>query len=479
MLRLGSFILLLTIGISCSAANTLPNHQLPTIDCKGYATITKEPSPCFPAAIGGGQVGNDQGFLTYSLKQFYAINWPTKESKIVTAPNYSSKNYQPFWFNWPSYDANNGNFYLPSNKKQIQKIINERCIRADLPSQFHKLDDKAPLLIVSPAKNPQGEALYDSQNKPVYYKTHLNSAANHSFSQSSINTPLKLPAGSDNGSLQKRGAIILKSAWKLVDEKDPHNYITTPALIISEQSEHKCNVEELALIGLHVASKMAPLRYSEHFYQYTTPNKRSFLNASSWSWATYEHKFNAPTINNLADLDSSKRNYWSLFNAKNVNFSTAEKTCFGSDGNFDLSLKAQAKCILNKPLSSGTAITRLKQQNRAIKMEDVSLESCKKCVELDQNGNYVKQCDYLDNTACKPVFDAKNSSYKHLKILSNYILGDVQWVDSRGVPRPIVTKQGEALLRNTALEPFTLDSNCVSCHVNAQIGDFMFTLMVR
>ncbi|KZN55549.1 hypothetical protein N474_01040 [Pseudoalteromonas luteoviolacea CPMOR-2] len=47
------------------------------------------------------------------------------------------------------------------------------------------------------------------------------------------------------------------------------------------------------------------------------------------------------------------------------------------------------------------------------------------------------------------------------------------------MPRPIVNDQGEALLRNTALEPFTLDSNCVSCHASAQTGDFMFTLMSR
>ncbi|OCQ21152.1 hypothetical protein A7985_10990 [Pseudoalteromonas luteoviolacea] len=479
MLRLGSSLLLFGIAFSCSAAKPLPNHQLPDVDCKDYASVMKDPSPCFPAAIGGGQVGNDQGFLTYSLKQFYAINWPTAEGKTITNPINLNQSYKPFWFNWPSYDANDGDFYLPSDKKRIQKLVNQHCIGSNLPHRFQALHDNTPLLVISPSENPQGQVLYDRQKKPVYYKTHINSAAYHTITRSSENIPLKLPTGSESVSLQKRGAIVLKSAWKLVDRKDPHTYITTPALIVSAHSEYKCELKELALVGLHVASKMAPLRYSEHFYQYTNATKRTLLNASSWSWATYEHKFNAPTISDLKDLYSSKNTYWSLFNAKSIDFNTATKTCFNSSGDFDMSLKAQAACILNNPLQTDAGITRLKQQNRDIKMEEVSLASCKKCVELDQNGNYVKQCDYLDNTACKPVFDAKKSSYKHLQILSNYILGDVQWVDSRGVPRPIVNNQGEALLRNTALEPFSLDSNCVSCHASAQTGDFMFTLMNR
>ncbi|KZN41552.1 hypothetical protein [Pseudoalteromonas luteoviolacea] len=121
---------------------------------------------------------------------------------------------------------------------------------------------------MSPSKNPQGKVLYDSQGRPAYYKTHINSEAYHPFTRSSDDIPLKLPTGSESASLQKLGAIALKSAWKLIDEKDPHTYITTPALVVSAQSEYKCDLTELALISLHVASKMAPLRYSEHFYQY-------------------------------------------------------------------------------------------------------------------------------------------------------------------------------------------------------------------
>ncbi|MCF2858304.1 hypothetical protein L1286_12525 [Pseudoalteromonas sp. SMS1] len=479
MLQLGSLLLLFVIAFSCSAAKPLPNHQLPSVNCIDYASVTKVPSPCFPAAIGGGQIGNDQGFLTYSLKQFYAINWPTAEGKTITNPINLSLSYKPFWFNWPSYNAADRDFYLPSDNKRIRKFVNEHCFGSNLPPQFHTLHENTPLLVVSASKNPQGQVLYDRQKKPIYYKTHVNSAAFHTITRSSDDIPLRLPTGSERASSQKRGAIVLKSAWKLVDRKDPHTYITTPALIVSRQSKYNCVLKELALIGLHVASKMAPLRYSERFYQYTDATKRTLLTASSWSWATYEHKFNAPTIRDLTDLDSSKSTYWSLFNTENVDFNTAKKTCFNSNGDFDINLKAQAACIFNNPLLSNTAITRLKQQNRGIKMEDVSLASCEKCVALDKNGNYVKQCDYLDNTACKPVFDAKNSSYKHLQILSNYILGDVQWVDSRGVPRPIVNNQGEALLRNTAVEPFTLDSNCVSCHTSAQAGDFMFSLVNR
>ncbi|KZN41551.1 hypothetical protein N482_19945 [Pseudoalteromonas luteoviolacea NCIMB 1942] len=64
----------------------MPNHQLHDVDCEDYASVTKEPSPCSPAAIGGGQVGNGQGFLTYSLKHFYAINCPTEQGKTITDP---------------------------------------------------------------------------------------------------------------------------------------------------------------------------------------------------------------------------------------------------------------------------------------------------------------------------------------------------------------------------------------------------------
>ncbi|MBQ4845431.1 hypothetical protein [Pseudoalteromonas sp. MMG005] len=478
MPQLGKFLLLTLLLISSFSADSIGNRQLPILDCKEYSSIEKRPSPCFPGGISRGQIGNDQGFLTYSLKQFYAINWPSNDGKIIeSGSKNSSIRYFPYWLTWYVRDTSSRRFYKSSDYLETYRVIDKHCSDLELNKETKHRIVSGEFLIVSSSKSPQGEMLFDRKGKEIFYKTHINPTAFNAYINTAKGTKLNFPTGKDHSISGERGAVVLKSAWKEVDPDDPNTYVTVQALILEEDKLSKpCNVVELALISLHVASKMTPLTYIKEFYTYADQMKRKFLDASSWSWATYEHRYNAPTITSFLDIQASQKQYWSLFDVNKLNINMIKKECFGENNKVDLMKLTQTACLLNKPLRNKTAIIRLNQENRVLNIENVSLQACEKCTKLE-NGKYVDSCDYLDNTACKPVLDARKDNFRHLNILSNYVLGDVQWVDSRGVIRPIVSNKKESLLRNTALEPYSLKSNCVACHVRAQKGDFMFAFV--
>lgn len=94
------------------------------------------------------------------------------------------------------------------------------------------------------------------------------------------------------GTPDKAGAIEVKAAWIELDNPGLINrYYTTKAYIYDEQQEDPdCYVATVGLIGLHIIQK----------------------SSDQWTWATFEHVQNAPSIDEIArqDLQDVYR-FWS------------------------------------------------------------------------------------------------------------------------------------------------------------------------
>jgi hypothetical protein len=105
---------------------------------------------------------------------------------------------------------------------------------------------------------------------------------------------------SNNGTIA--GSIFVKSAWKIIEDADKDEYLMIDAYIYTPQSDNlaaslknpktvpfigetrvaepECLVKKVALVGLHIVHR--------------TPS------APQWVWATFEHKDNAPWIDELS-----------------------------------------------------------------------------------------------------------------------------------------------------------------------------------
>ena len=96
---------------------------------------------------------------------------------------------------------------------------------------------------------------------------------------------VKFPCGVLNG---PEGAIMVKSAWKVIDPADKKRFHTQTVLVYSPASDNpkypaSCSTKLMGLVGLHIGHKTN--------------------SASQWLWSTFEHVDNAPTE---ADVASGK-----------------------------------------------------------------------------------------------------------------------------------------------------------------------------
>jgi hypothetical protein len=96
---------------------------------------------------------------------------------------------------------------------------------------------------------------------------------------------VKFPCGVLNG---PEGAIMVKSAWKVISPADKSRFHTQTVLVYSPASQNpkypaSCSTKLMGLVGLHVGHKTN--------------------SASQWLWSTFEHVDNAPSE---ADVASGK-----------------------------------------------------------------------------------------------------------------------------------------------------------------------------
>jgi hypothetical protein len=100
--------------------------------------------------------------------------------------------------------------------------------------------------------------------------------------QKAFTGPVKFPCGSlpSNGSIGVEGAIMVKSAWKVIDPAERGHFHIATALVYSPASSNpsypaKCERQTVGLVGMHIVHKTN--------------------SAAQWVWSTFEHIDNAPT----------------------------------------------------------------------------------------------------------------------------------------------------------------------------------------
>jgi hypothetical protein len=94
--------------------------------------------------------------------------------------------------------------------------------------------------------------------------------------------PVKFTCGTNgsSGAPGVEGAIMVKSSWKVIQERDKPRFHSEDVMVCSPASVNpkhpaSCKVQTMGLVGLHIAHKTK--------------------SASQWLWSTFEHVDNAPT----------------------------------------------------------------------------------------------------------------------------------------------------------------------------------------
>ncbi len=100
--------------------------------------------------------------------------------------------------------------------------------------------------------------------------------------QKAFTPPVNFTSGSidSNGKTLVEGAIMVKSAWKIIDASDKPRFHAEDVLVYSPASQNpkypaKCTMKTVGLVGLHIGHKTQ--------------------SAPQWLWSTFEHVDNVPT----------------------------------------------------------------------------------------------------------------------------------------------------------------------------------------
>ncbi len=129
-------------------------------------------------------------------------------------------------------------------------------------------------------------------NKPMF--DYIQSNALYSKAgQKVFSGPVKFPCGILNG---VEGAIMVKSAWKIIDPSEKDSFHTSQVLVYSPASENpkypaSCSKKTVGLTGFHIGHKTA--------------------HGAQWLWSTFEHAGNVPTEEEVASGKlKAKYNYY-------------------------------------------------------------------------------------------------------------------------------------------------------------------------
>jgi len=241
--------------------------------------------------------------------------------------------------------------------------------------------------------------------------------------------PVNFTSGSidNNGKTLVEGAIMVKSAWKVIGAAEKSRFHSQDVLVYSAPSKNpkypaKCNLKTVGLVGLHIGHKTQ--------------------NAPQWLWSTFEHVDNVPTD---AEVKSGKlKGQYNYYNP-------ACKTC-------------RVNQIPPRPWNP-TKVSAFHSQ--IVRMNQFNLPI------------YAASAAARNADAQKLLRGVNQNS-----VWANYQLISTMWpTDPKqpfGAPAP-------TFLANTTLETYiqgtvpNVSSNCIECHNNATMtvpvpSDFTYVL---
>jgi hypothetical protein len=129
-------------------------------------------------------------------------------------------------------------------------------------------------------------------NKPMFDYISSNSLYSKA-GQKVFSGAVKFPCGVLGGA---EGAIMVKSAWKVIDAADKSNFHTAEVLVYTPASTNpayaaSCSKQTIGLVGLHIGHKTN--------------------SGAQWIWSTFEHVDNVPTDADVAGGNlKAKYNYY-------------------------------------------------------------------------------------------------------------------------------------------------------------------------
>lgn len=247
--------------------------------------------------------------------------------------------------------------------------------------------------------------------------------------QKAFTPPVNFTSGSidSNGKTLVEGAIMVKTAWKVIAPADKARFHSDDVLVYTPASENpkfpaQCTMKTVGLVGMHIGHKTQ--------------------NAPQWLWSTFEHVENVPTD---AEVRSGK------LKARYSYYDPKCKTC-------RVNVIPPRPWDPTKVSAFHSQIVRMNQFNLPIYAKSAAAR----------------------NADAQKLLRAVNPK----SVWANYQLISTMWpTDPKqpfGAPAP-------TFLANTTLETYiqgmvpNVSSNCIECHNNATMSvpvpsDFTFVL---
>ncbi len=451
------FSMLVVLGaLYCAPAqshtktNDIQVNQLPDACENYYQTLSDKPYailPCFAPTLGNNRT--NQSAIRDAYRQFHALNWPLSDSTIGMADyqlDYSQQlDTYPVWQSWPTVaQMKSGDitkwqqtsYKLPLSCQSLFTKNNQGTSQyTQFISNYPTVPRGPKIEVLSNSINPEGETIADVNGQPVYYQVYLNQPAfAYLTSQQRPINSLNFPAGQVNA--DKRGAIYIKAAWKVLTDNELNQYHSSFAVVIDGDSKNakQCRLAVVGLSAQHIVSKNNP------------KNQPNSSDANKWSWATYLNAASMPRYSeaNNGDYQLSQQDIlppndgWAFFN-KSLN--ELKKQCINNQDQWDEVLDT---CPINKN----------------------NCEIGSKCT-----GNTLVAYPITQDKANLDTYNAQTKKHLPSSVWRNYQILNNQWLD-RGFAAP-------EILENPVLEPFFHNkSSCSSCHSDANkqvFKDYIFS----
>ena len=339
-------------GLFLSSCNEKPdkNHTSePMVDTTEYEsiqdTIPLSANLPFDVTINGSDMETTvrRSFDTFSWESFVALNWSQDSTKVIGIDGDNAT----VWETW----KNSSDVFLPDGAKpspwgapnNIPATCNTNegkflVMVGKTPDILNELElpFKTGPLIDQNGNYSRFEILINQEMFEYIDKNTL-----YSFDgQQAFNLPAAFPEG--NNDLKHWGAIMVKGAWKVLDENDdPTRFHTVEAIVYTPAQENpkineSCFKAKVGLVGLHIGTKTK-----------TSPQ---------WIWSTFEQVDNAPTFGEA--IDKEHYNYFNASADREINEAPARPW----NPNIPDQIPTQVKRLT--PIDAGTAALNTAYQAR-------------------------------------------------------------------------------------------------------------------
>lgn len=270
-------------------------------------------------------------------------------------------------------------------------------------------------------------------NKPMFDYILSNSLYSKA-GQKVFSGTVKFPCGVLGGA---EGAIMVKSAWMVIDPSDKSRFHTDEVLVYSPASENpaypaSCGKQTVGLVGLHIGHKTN--------------------SGAQWIWSTFEHVDNVPT-----EADVAKGTLKASYNYYNPKCSAAD-------------------CPPNQVPPRPWDPTKVS----SFRSQIVRIDTFK-------GNEFAPESASERNTDAKKLLAGVNPD----SVWQNYELISTMWPTNTGkceaTPGVPLGTPAPTFLANTMLETYiqgmvpNVSSNCIECHNNATMttpvpSDFTYIL---